>query len=224
MTYFDFWIFTILMLLSTYLGVVSNASMVILYNIGSAVYAVGLGFGQAVCTLVGNNVGRGRILKAKGYVAIGMILMQVINMGFSLVFLFATDSVIGIYTSEPETIDCARSTLRLIAFGHMIESVQILFQGTIRGIGVQGRAFWANSLNYVVGVPLAIFFVFMLEPSNPLSGLFGLWLALYIAQTGIGVYYSILLRDASWRPLEKPTLKTPLLLALIEFLIPYYTI
>lgn len=45
MTYFDFWIYTILLFLSSYLGAVSNAAQVILFNIASAVYAVGLGFG-----------------------------------------------------------------------------------------------------------------------------------------------------------------------------------
>lgn len=58
MTYFDFWIYTILLFVSSYLGVLGNAAQVILFNITSAVYAVGLGFGQAVCTLVGNNIGK----------------------------------------------------------------------------------------------------------------------------------------------------------------------
>jgi Na+-driven multidrug efflux pump len=48
---------------------------VILFNIASAVYAIGLGFGQAACTIVGNNVGKGKKNNAKGYVALGMILM-----------------------------------------------------------------------------------------------------------------------------------------------------
>ena len=111
MTYFDFWIFTILLFLASYLGVVSNAAQVILFNIACATYAVGLGFGQAVCTLVGNNIGRGQVLKAKAYVAIGMILMQSLNFVFSLVFLFATDSVITIYSSDPDAIAAARLPL-----------------------------------------------------------------------------------------------------------------
>jgi len=45
MTYFDFWIYTILLFLSTKMGVTANAAQVILFNITSAVYAVGLGFG-----------------------------------------------------------------------------------------------------------------------------------------------------------------------------------
>jgi Na+-driven multidrug efflux pump len=45
MTYFDFWIYTILLFVSTKMGVTSNAAQVILFNITSAVYAVGLGFG-----------------------------------------------------------------------------------------------------------------------------------------------------------------------------------
>jgi len=36
---------------------------------------VGLGFGQATCTLVGNNVGKGKVKKAKGYLALAMGIM-----------------------------------------------------------------------------------------------------------------------------------------------------
>jgi Na+-driven multidrug efflux pump len=45
MTYFDFWIYTILLFVSSKMGVKSNATQVILFNITSAVYAIGLGFG-----------------------------------------------------------------------------------------------------------------------------------------------------------------------------------
>jgi Na+-driven multidrug efflux pump len=48
-----------------------------------------LGFGQAACTIVGNNVGMGKKNKAKGYVALGMIVMQLMNLIFSTAFFFA---------------------------------------------------------------------------------------------------------------------------------------
>ena len=59
MTYFDFWIYTVLLFCSIYLGILSNAAQLILFNITSCVYAVGIGFGQAVCTKVGNSIGKG---------------------------------------------------------------------------------------------------------------------------------------------------------------------
>jgi Na+-driven multidrug efflux pump len=75
MTYFDYWIYTVLLFLSSELGVVANAAQVILFNITSSVYAMGLGFGQATCTLVGNNLSKGKFAKAKSYIGLAMGLM-----------------------------------------------------------------------------------------------------------------------------------------------------
>lgn len=136
MTYFDFWIYTVLLLLSSYLGFYNNAAQVILFNIASAVYAVGLGFGQAICTLVGNNVGKGKINNAKRYIAIGMIQMQALNCLFSFTFIINPDMIINFYSFDPITVEKAREPLRLIAVGNLIDSVQLMFQGAIRGLGL----------------------------------------------------------------------------------------
>ena len=101
MTYFDFWIYTILLFISTKMGVTSNAAQVILFNITSAVYAVGLGFGQSVCTKVGNNIGKNKPEKAKYYVVISMILMQIFNLFFSLMFFFKPSIPLSLYSDDP---------------------------------------------------------------------------------------------------------------------------
>lgn len=111
MTYFDFWIYTVLLLLASYLGVVANAAQVILFNVASAVYAVGLGFGQATCTLVGNNVAQGKIVKAKKYIALSMFLMQSLNLFFSGFFFLAPEVVLRLYSSDVGTVEAARLPL-----------------------------------------------------------------------------------------------------------------
>jgi Na+-driven multidrug efflux pump len=100
---------------------------VILFNITSAVYAVGLGFGQAVCTKVGNSIGKGKPQKAKNYVVIGMVLMQSINLCFSMLFFIFPELFLRIYSDNPDTIAAATKPLKIIAVGHMVDSVQLLF-------------------------------------------------------------------------------------------------
>jgi MATE family multidrug resistance protein len=100
MTYFDFWIYTILLFISSKMGATSNAAQVILFNITSAVYAIGLGFGQSVCTKVGNNVGKSKPDKAKYYVAVGMILMQILNLVLSLMFFLNPTIVLSVYSDD----------------------------------------------------------------------------------------------------------------------------
>ena len=70
-----------------------------------------------------------------------------------------------------------------------------MFQGAIRGLGLQSKAFWANSLNYIIGLPLSLFFGFIYIPFN---GLTGLWIGFYIAQLVIGVYFGFLLKRVEW--------------------------
>ena len=86
-------------------------------------YAVGLAFGQAVCTMVGNNIGKGQPFKAKSYVVIGMMLMQSINLCFSMMFLVAPEIALRLYSDNQETVAAATRPLKLIALGHLIDSI-----------------------------------------------------------------------------------------------------
>jgi len=67
------------------------------------------------------------VLDAKSYIAISMVLMQAINVVFSSIFFFFPDVVIRVYSPEVPTIEAARNALRLVALGHLVDSVQLLF-------------------------------------------------------------------------------------------------
>ena len=67
---------------------------------------------------------------------------------------------------------------------------------------MQSKAFWANTLNYFLGLPLAIIFGFIYPLSVPL-GLSGLWIGFYIAQAMIGVYFWVLLKRVKWVPIHE---------------------
>ena len=73
--------------------------------------------------MVGNNIGKSKPYKAKSYVVIGMVLMQSINLCFSMVFLVSPEIALRLYSDNKETVSAAIRPLKLIALGHLIDSV-----------------------------------------------------------------------------------------------------
>ena len=63
----DWWVWELMILISGYLGVVEQASCILIMNIVALCYMVAIGFEQASCTLVGMQIGKGDIHKAKQF-------------------------------------------------------------------------------------------------------------------------------------------------------------
>ena len=63
----DWWVWEFMILISGYIGVVQQASCIIIMNIVAFAYMVAMGLEQAACTLVGMQIGKGDIIKAKQF-------------------------------------------------------------------------------------------------------------------------------------------------------------
>lgn len=69
MQYFDSWIFSVSILIASYFSVVDNASQTILKSIAAFFFLIGASFSGATTALVGAAVGKGKIERARNYVA-----------------------------------------------------------------------------------------------------------------------------------------------------------
>lgn len=56
-----------MVIIANYIGVNENAGQVIVLILNSIMYSIPLGFASGACALVGRNIGKGNIAKAKMY-------------------------------------------------------------------------------------------------------------------------------------------------------------
>jgi len=160
------------------------------------------GFGIAVQTLVGNNLGAKKFLLAKiyGFETAKVATIYTIILGF--IFIIIPQYVLLIITNDQTIIDTAVPSLRVAGFAQIFYGVGVVLAN---GLQAAGRSFYVMKseviTNIVIFVPLAYFLGVYLE-----LGLTWAWMALpvYIILYSLIIYLKF--NSADWHtkiPLEK---------------------
>ena len=144
------------------------------------------GFGIAVQTLVGNNLGAKKILLAKiyGFETAKIASIYTIILGF--IFTIIPQYVLLIITNDQTIIDTAVPSLRVAGFAQIFYAVGVVLAN---GLQAAGRSFYVMKseviTNLVIFVPLAYFLGVYLE-----LGLTWAWIALpvYIIIYSLVIY------------------------------------
>jgi putative MATE family efflux protein len=160
------------------------------------------GFGIAVQTLVGNNLGAKKIILAKiyGFETAKIATIYTIILGF--IFTIVPQYVLLIITNDQTIIDTAVPSLRVAGFAQIFYGVGVVLAN---GLQAAGRSFYVMKseviTNIVIFVPLAYFLGVYLE-----LGLTWAWMALpvYIILYSLVIYWKF--NSVDWHtkiPLEK---------------------
>ena len=160
------------------------------------------GFGIAVQTLVGNNLGAKKFLLAKiyGFETAKVATIYTIILGF--IFIIIPQYVLLIITNDQTIIDTAMPSLRVAGFAQIFYAVGVVLAN---GLQAAGRSFYVMKsevvTNLIIFVPLAYFLGVYLE-----LGLTWAWMALpvYIIIYSLVIYLKF--NSADWHtkiPLEK---------------------
>ncbi|MBE0571614.1 MAG: MATE family efflux transporter [Ignavibacteriaceae bacterium] len=160
------------------------------------------GFGIAVQTLVGNNLGAKKFLLAKiyGFETAKVATIYTIILGF--IFIIIPQYVLLIITNDQTIINTAVPSLRVAGFAQIFYGVGVVLAN---GLQAAGRSFYVMKseviTNIVIFVPLAYFLGVYLE-----LGLTWAWMALpvYIILYSLIIYLKF--NSADWHtkiPLEK---------------------
>lgn len=166
------WIgFEILTFLSSFLGPVSLAANVCMFNFISIIFIFHLGLSLTTTTLVGNSVGAGNKTNIYRYsvtaLLIGVIMMIIST---SLVMIFRS-SIPHLYTDEKSVGELFYNLLGIYMIFSIPDSIQMILHGIIKGLG---RQKWASvcclivlyPINTSLGYTLAFYFKL---------GIMGLW-------------------------------------------------
>jgi multidrug resistance protein, MATE family len=160
------------------------------------------GFGIAVQTLVGNNLGAKKIILAKiyGFETAKIATIYTIILGF--IFTIIPQYVLLIITNDQTIIETAVPSLRVAGFAQIFYAVGVVLANALQAAG---RSFYVMKAevitNLVIFVPLAYFLGVYLE-----LGLTWAWMALpvYIILYSLVIYLKF--NSVDWHtkiPLEK---------------------
>ncbi|MFO8060535.1 MAG: MATE family efflux transporter [Bacillota bacterium] len=180
------------------MGTAAMAANSIAMSIQSLAFMPGFGFGLAATALVGQNLGaqqpdraeRSGYISAKFAVAISCLM--------SVLFAFAPQLVIHLYTDDAEVISLTVTCLRIIAVALPSLALIQVFSGGLRGAGDTRYVMFSTLLgnwgirllgSYLLGMRLGM-------------GLAGVWIAMACDQIGRGFLLMVRFRRGQWKKIR----------------------
>ncbi len=132
------------------------------------------GFGIAVQTLVGNNLGAGKISLAKLYGFETAKVATIYTIILGIIFISIPQYVLLIITNDWGIIEMAKSSLRIAGFAQIFYATGVVLANGLQAAGRTVFVMKAEVItNLLIFVPLAYLFGVVLD-----LGLMGAWLAL----------------------------------------------
>jgi putative MATE family efflux protein len=176
-------------------GTLALAAHTLSQRVEMILFMPGMALGMAAGVLAGQNLGAGQPERAErsGWLAVGMV--EGLMLTGSAAILIAAESIVGIFSTEPELVAIASTFLRIAVAGYVMMGPVAVLQQCLMGVGdtvppmIAGLAtIWA------VQVPLA----FILPEVTGL-GVYGVRWAMVAGPVLGAIVYPIYFRTGRWK-------------------------
>lgn len=177
------------------LGTVSLAVTNVLFSILSISFMPGFAFSIAATTVVGQNLGRGKIRLAEAG-AFRSSIFGISLMGMmGLAFIIGGKDFIGLFTREQKVIEAAYWPLVILSITQVADGSHMVFSGALRGAGLVNWVMVTYAIvTWFVMLPMAYFFAILLNwQSN------GLWLSLSIWMVFLAAITFSKFKKGTWK-------------------------
>lgn len=157
--------------MSGFVGLKSQAAMVITLNVATLVFYLPLSYSLAISALVGSSLGNGNVYRAQK-----IALVAIVWTSLSIICVIAliwtnAYSIVSIYTNDPTIQDLAVSNLRTYCMILLLDGFQYNLQAIIKGLGLQEKAQYLSLVSmFMIGLPSAYIACFKFQ-----LGINGLW-------------------------------------------------
>ena len=141
------------------------------YKLQTFIYLTANGIIQGIRPLMGYNFGAGEKERVKKIFKTTLVLtMGVMVIGTILSWLIP-ENLIGLFTTNPQTIQSGVTALHIISFGFVLSAVSVTCCGALEGLGKGRPSLYISLFRYtVIIIPAAFLF-------SRLMGAKGVWFA-----------------------------------------------
>jgi MATE family multidrug resistance protein len=168
--------FAIFTTLVARMGTSSMAATQAMISLLSLSFMQAIGIGLAATTLVGRYKGRFDLAAAARSYRSATKLAIGLGLAVAALFLLAPDALMGLYTRDPDVLRLGPPLLALAAAFQLLDAVQIVAGGALRGAGDTRWPFLVQTgLAWALRLPLVWLFAFALG-----GGVVGAWYAEFV--------------------------------------------
>lgn len=148
------------------------------YKLQTFLYLTANGVVQGMRPLIGYNYGAGEKKRvSKIFSTALMLILGVMAIG-TVLCLTIPGTLIGLFTSNPDTIRLGAQALRIISLGFLVSSISVTACGALEGLGKGGPSLMISLMRYLIVIlPLALLLcrVFGIGPT-------GVWHAMWLTE------------------------------------------
>ena len=146
------------------------------YKLQTFLYLPANGIVQGMRPVIGYNYGAGEQKRVRRIYQITLAMSAVIMLMGTVVCLAVPRQLIGLFSSNPETIEAGGTALRIISAGFIVSAVSVTSSGALEGLGKGMPSLIISLLRYTVIIIPAAFLL------SRLFGPDGVWHAFWIAE------------------------------------------
>jgi putative MATE family efflux protein len=153
------------------------------------------GLSNAAATLVGQNLGAGHPERAESSVyKIGFYNMYFM-IGVSVVYFFANEWLVDIFTDDPNVIKVGSTWLRILSYSYFVYGWWMVSVQAFNGSGDTKTPTMINAVFFwLIQIPLAYLLAIALK-----GGYTGVFWAVFVSETGVGLFTLYLFRKGKWK-------------------------
>lgn len=179
-------------ILSGHMGIVEAAANNIIMTIASIAFMVPLSISSAVAIKVGHSYGlKDNALIKKYALSSVIIILAYVSLSASL-FFFLPNYLLSFMSKDHRVIELGVKILYVVAVFQIVDSLQVIFSGILRGINNTTVSSVLVFIGYwLIGIPIGIYLGFYRD-----FGAYGLWigLAISLAMTALFLYFYLHVR------------------------------
>lgn len=166
------------------------------YKLQTFLYLPANGIVQGMRPVIGYNYGAGEHMRVRRIYQITLAMSAAIMLLGTVVCLAIPRQLIGLFSTNPETVQAGGTALRIISAGFIVSAVSVTSSGALEGLGKGVPSLIISLLRYTVIIIPAAFLL------SRIFGPDGVWHAFWIAEAVTAVIAILIYRRALHRPLQ----------------------
>lgn len=154
-----------------------------------------VGLSNAAATLVGQNLGAGKPERAESSVWKAAFVNAAVLGAVSLIFLFFSHAIVGIFTDEPQVLAYGTDCLHIVAYGFVFYAFGMVLESSFNGAGDTWTPTYLNLfIFWLFEIPLAYLLAYRF--GFDVNGVF--W-AITIAFSVLAIVSALLFKRGKWK-------------------------
>ncbi|MDQ3748177.1 MAG: MATE family efflux transporter, partial [Acidobacteriota bacterium] len=154
-----------------------------------------VGLSNAAATLVGQNLGAGKPERAESSVWKAAFVNAAVLGVVSLIFLFFSHAIVGIFTDEPQVLAYGTDCLHIVAYGFVFYAFGMVLESSFNGAGDTWTPTYLNLfIFWLFEIPLAYLLAYRF--GFDVNGVF--W-AITIAFSVLAIVSALLFKRGKWK-------------------------